>query len=40
MTKQVSLCNLLQTAFGLSVLVPSCETIEDRVSRRWEGLGR
>jgi hypothetical protein len=36
MTKQLSLCNRLQTAFESDALVPSLETTEERVSRRWE----
>ncbi len=38
MTKQLSLCNQLQTAFVSASLVPSCETNKERVSRRWEEL--
>lgn len=38
MTKQLSLCNQLQTAFVSVSLVPSCETNEESVSRRWEEL--
>lgn len=38
MTKQLSLCNQLQTAFECNTAVPSRETIEERVSRRWEAF--
>ncbi|GEM_PF-2275776 len=38
MTKQLSLCNQLQTAFESDAHVPSCETIEESVSRHWELL--
>jgi len=38
MTKQISLCNLLQTAFVWPVFVPSRETNSPKLSRRWEQL--
>ena len=38
MTKQISLCNLLQTAFVWPVFVPSRETNPRTLSRRWEQL--
>ncbi len=38
MTKQLSLCNQLQTAFEFDASLPSRETNEERVSRRWEEL--
>ncbi len=36
MTKQISLCNQLQTAFVRRCRVPLPETNHDSVSRRWE----
>jgi len=36
MTKQISLCNLLQTAFAWQGFVPPSETNPPMVSRRWE----
>jgi len=39
MTKQISLCNLLQTAFAWQGFVPPSETNPPMVSRRWEQHG-
>ncbi len=36
MTKQISLCNLLQTAFVWPGFVPPRETNPSKLSRRWE----
>ena len=38
MTKQISLCNLLQTAFARPAVVPPRETNPPRLSRRWEQI--
>ena len=38
MTKQISLCNLLQTAFARPAFVPPRETNPPRLSRRWEQI--
>ena len=36
MTKQISLCNLVQSAFTRRAFVPPRETNPLRLSRRWE----
>lgn len=38
MTKQISLCNLLQTAFAWRAFVPLRETNSTLLSRRWEQI--